>query len=189
MKKTIIAMALCIASSTVFSQEVHWGLKAGVNFSNMETNGATELNSRMGFHGGGLAHIHMSDHFAIQPEVVYSNQGADIDELDSRYKFGYINVPVMFQYMFKNGFRIETGPQAGFLIKATRDDGNSESDIKDNINSFDFGWSFGLGYITKSRVGIDARYNLGISDLNENPSLKYQNRVFQVGLFYQFKHR
>jgi hypothetical protein len=120
---------------------------------------------------------------------VYSNQGAELDELDSRFKFGYINVPVMFQYMFKNGFRIQTGPQAGFLLKATRDDGNSESDIKDNINSFDFAWSFGLGYITKSRLGIDARYNLGLSDLNKNPALKYQNRVFQVGLFYQFKHR
>ena len=189
MKKTITAIAFCLATITGYSQRVHWGLKAGLNISDIEANGPAILNSRLGFHGGGLAHIHMSKHFAVQPEVVYSNQGADIDISDEKYKLGYINVPVMFQYMFNNGVRLQTGPQAGFLIKATRDDGEDETDIKDNFKTFDFAWSFGLGYITKSRLGIDARYNLGLTDFTENPALKYQNRVFQIGLFYQFKHR
>ncbi len=189
MKKIVTAFAFCIASFSAFSQSVHWGLKGGVNISDIEADGPAILSSRVGFHGGGLAHIHMSDRFAIQPELLYSNQGADIDISDEKYKLGYINVPVMFQYMFKNGFRLQTGPQVGFLVKATRDDGNTETDIKDNLETVDFAWSAGLGYITKSRLGIDARYNFGITDIAESPGVKYQNRVFQIGLFYQFKHR
>lgn len=189
MKKTIIIAAICMAALPAFSQGVHWGIKAGLNVSDISSNGPDVLSSRLGFHGGGLAHIHISPHFAVQPELLYSNQGAEIDDSDEKYKLAYLNMPVMAQYMFNNGFRIQTGPQIGLLLKGTRDDGDNEVDIKDNLETIDFAWSFGVGYIFKSRIGIDARYNLGLIDIAENPAVDYKNRVFQVGLFYQFRHR
>ncbi|MFT4833011.1 MAG: hypothetical protein ACI815_002675 [Psychroserpens sp.] len=40
-----------------------------------------------------------------------------------------------------------------------------------------------------SGFGVDARYNYGISNINEDDSSKAYNRGFQVGVFYLFKHK
>jgi hypothetical protein len=61
--------------------------------------------------------------------------------------------------MIGTGFRLETGPQLGFLAGAKVGD----SEANDDFNSFDLSWAFGAGYITPSGFGVDARYNLGLT--------------------------
>ena len=51
----------------------------------------------------------------------------------------------------------------------------------------DFSWSFGASYVTMKGLGFDARYNHGISNINDVPGNNYKNRVFQFGIFYQFR--
>ena len=58
--------------------------------------------------------------------------------------------------------------------------------LKDEFNKIDFSWVFGASYITTMGIGFDARYNLGLSNINESDAVKVKNRVFSVGLFYQF---
>jgi hypothetical protein len=113
---------------------------------------------------------------------MYSGQGATYsgDEI----KLSYINVPVIGQYMFGEGFRIQTGPQFGFLVGAK----SGDNDVKDNFNGFDLSWSFGAGYITPSGFGVDARYNLGLTDISES-NTNVKNSVWQLGLFYQFRDK
>jgi hypothetical protein len=82
--------------------------------------------------------------------------------------------------MFDNGFRLQAGPQWGFLVSA---------DNKDDINPIDFGVGFGVSYIIPSTgFGIDARYNLGLSNINKDDVVKSTNRGLQLGLFYIFGH-
>ena len=47
--------------------------------------------------------------------------------------------------------------------------------------------SFGGGYLVRSGLGVDVRYNLGISNISENNDVDVKNRVWQFGLFYQFR--
>ena len=181
---------LCFFSSLIFSilfvsaQETHFGLKAGLNVSSVNNSPGTDYESKAGLHVGGLAHIHISRHFALQPEVVYSMQGGKFD--DVKLNLNYINIPLLAQYMVDNGFRLQTGPQLGLLVSSKREEGDVEVNLEDNFSTVDFSWAFGMGYLFPSGFGLDARYNLGINDIYEPGGAKLKNSVFQVGLFYQF---
>ena len=188
MKKLFcIVSAVIFMASFVAAQETHFGLKAGVNIASANVSPGSDYDSKVGLHIGGLAHIHLSPHFALQPEVVYSMQGGKVD--DSKLKLNYINIPLLAQYMIENGFRLQTGPQLGLLVSAKTEVGDVEVDRKDNFTTTDFSWAFGAGYLFPEGFGLDARYNLGISDVWDAGSSKIKNSVFQVGIFYQFMHK
>ena len=191
MKKLFcIVSAIVLFVSIVSAQQTHFGLKAGVNLSSVEIDNGDDYNSKAGLHIGGLAHIHISQHFALQPELIYSMQGGkDEDDDDVKLKLNYINIPLLAQYMTLDGFRLQTGPQLGFLTSAKSKVGDVERSVKDDLSSVDFSWTFGAGYLFPSGFGVDARYNHGISNISDDESFEAKNRVFQFGLFYQFMHQ
>lgn len=186
MKKILLlGVVLFLLKATFAQRTVNFGLKGGVNFTNLKDD-ANSTDSRTAWHAGGLAHIHLSDRFAIQPELVYSAQGAQYED-DVKLKLSYVNVPVLAQFQFGNGFRLQTGPQLGILATSEVKTGHAESDLEDGIKNFDVAWTYGASYLSRSGLGIDARYNMGLRDISDNhPDLK--NRVWQAGLFYQFRH-
>ncbi len=200
--KTILfagAMTLSVVSMQAQSRNhkntdgtVAFGIKGGVNVSTIHVeNGVTagDVDGKVGFHAGGLAHIHVNKYFALQPEILYSNQGYKytLANQSSRINLHYINLPVLGQFMVGDGFRLETGPQLGILAAASQKAGKTSTDIKDNMKPVEASWVFGLGYVTPSGFGVDARYNLGISNINDVANTPgVHNRVFQAGVFYQF---
>ena len=192
MKKTIIlASALFIFMGVKAQDGVHFGLKGGLNASNINVsdNQGNHLDTKIGFNAGLLAHIHAGKSFAIQPEVYYSQEGAKstVSNIKSTFNLGYINVPVLAQYMFGNGFRVEAGPQVGFLINAKDKVGSVSTDVKDSYKTTSFSIPVGAGYLTSFGLGFDARYNFGISDIvKDNSGSAARSNVFQFGLFYQF---
>jgi hypothetical protein len=166
---------------------VSLGIKGGVNVYNIHNDNDTKYDSKAGFHFGLLGHIHFDNKFAIQPEILYSAQGAKNG--DTKYNLDYVNVPVLFQYMFDNGFRIQAGPQLGLLISAKSKNNNDITDIKDNYKPIDLGLSVGASYVVPSTgFGIDARYNFGLSNINKNGTVNSTNRGVQFGVFYIFGH-
>ncbi|MGZ5220245.1 MAG: porin family protein [Flavisolibacter sp.] len=192
MKKISLMVIALFATATVFAQSAKFGLKGGLNVSTLSNDQGSEMGSRLGVHAGLLAHIHLSKQFALQPEVVYSSQGAKYTVSDGEHSLGlnYINVPLQLQYMFDNGFRIQTGPQVGFLasVNDKRDGTETGFFTSDDFKSVDFSWSAGLGYLTYSGFGVDARYNFGLNNINDAGSAVRRNNVFQVGVFYMFNN-
>ena len=193
MKKILILSitAILLVASKSKAQTAEFGLKGGLNVTGLHNNFTNSLDPRTSVYVGGLLHIHLSKNFAIQPEISYSCQGAtqNTDGGEIAWRLNYLVLPVLMQYMFDNGFRLETGPQLGLLASAKEKSGGTITDIKSNYTTGDFSWSIGVGYITQVGLGIDARYNLGINNIyNIRSTDKIQNRAFQVGLFYQFKH-
>ncbi len=111
-------------------------------------------------------------------------------------------------------FSIEAGPQIGMLISAETDyDYNytdyefpednesmsSSEDAKDVYKSIDFGFNFGLGYKLNNGLNFSARYNLGLSGIDEErdlnnddeekkgfPFVDRKNNVIQVSVGYFF---
>ena len=196
MKKIFsLALGAMLLGGSAFAQhsaqKVSFGLKGGLNLSNLHySDDVIDAKTKLGFNLGALAHLHLAPQLALQPEVYYSAQGAkyDVGNDEAKVKLGYINVPVLIQYMFDNGFRLQAGPQVGFLINAKSELGSVETDIKDNLKKVDFGATAGVSYVhPKNGLGIDARYNLGLSDINDvSSSTKTTNRGAQIGLFYIF---
>lgn len=185
MKKIIIALSVLTISLNAAAQHADFGLKGGLNIADFSNDDGVNFKSRTSFNVGGLAHIHLSRYFALQPELVFSGQGAKYGSTE--YKVNYLNIPVLLQYMAGNGFRIQTGPQIGFLTSAKAETGNTTVDIKDGFNKVDFSWAIGASYLSKARIGVDVRYNLGINDIVDDGDSDIRNRVFQLGVFYQFR--
>lgn len=176
------------AAGTLSAQHTNIGIKGGLNSYNIESDNGSGLDSKIGLNVGLLGHIHLNSQYAFQPEIVYSMQGAKSGNTD--INLDYINVPLLAQYMFDNGFRIQAGPQVGFLLSAESENGNSTTDIKDDFNSVDLGLSFGVSYVhPPTGFGVDARYNLGVSNISDNSNVESTNRGIQIGVFYLFGHR
>lgn len=190
MKISLITMIvfLVMAVGTVSAQHVNIGTKIGLNSYTVINDNGPGFDSNIGLHAGLLGHIHLNRQFGLQPEIVYSMQGAKRGS--TNFNLDYINVPIMLQYMFDNGFRLQAGPQIGFLVRAKAVNGSTTVDIKDDFKSIDAGLSFGASYVhTPSSLGIDARYNLGLSDISESSSVESNSRGLQVGIFYLFGHQ
>ena len=184
----LVALSLLLVSVANAQHHPHWGFKGGLNLSDLIYEGNTNPDIKPSVYLGALAHVHLSRHFALQPELYFSAQGASFDaNPDYKINLSYINLPILVQFMAGTGFRLQTGPQIGGLLSAKNKKGNTSTDIKDNLNKIDFSWAFGASYVSNSGLGFDARYNLGISNVNENNNNKIRNSVIQLGLFYQLR--
>jgi len=157
---------------------VSLGIKGGINFYNINNDNDIKYDQRTGYHFGLLGHIHIGNQFAVQPELLYSAQGARNE--NTEYNLAYINVPLLLQYMFDNGFRLQAGPQLGFLVS---------SENLNDLNPIELGISYGVSYVVPSTgFGIDLRYNIGLTNINKSGDIKSTNRGLQLGVFYIFGH-
>lgn len=187
-----VALAAIFMTGTVQAQQVSFGIKGGLNIYDIHNSNNINYDPVVGFHIGGLSHIHLTKHFALQPEVFYSTNGANYKSggNDFRINLGYISVPVLVQYMFTNGLRVQAGPQVGFLVHAISKDNNIKENIREDINAVDFSLATGASYqVPNTGFGFDARFNLGLSDLNKNGTVKSTNRGVQLGVFYLFNKK
>jgi hypothetical protein len=186
-----VLMAIMIAGAAN-AQHVNIGLKGGLNVYNINNSNNFKFNSKNGFHAGLLGHIHLTKTLGLQPEIVYSTQGAQLNfgNQNTTLNRDYVNVPVLVQYMFAKGFRIQAGPQLGVLVRANSKTNNENSfDNKENFKTLDLAVSVGASYIHPSSFGLDLRYNHGLSNVNNYGTVKSTNRGVQLGVFYLFNHK
>jgi len=187
---TILTIMVLAAGTVNAQQHINIGTKIGVNSYSISNDVGPSYDSKIGLHAGILGHIHLDGtggQFALQPELVYSMQGGKFG--GTNFNLDYLNIPVIVQYMFDNGFRLQAGPQLGLLVRAKAEGNNTSVDVKDDFKTMDLGLSLGAGYIhVPSSFGIDIRYNIGLSDITENSNVQSNSRGIQVGVFYLFNH-
>lgn len=178
MKKTI-AMLLLFVGITTAQAQVSLGIKAGANFSDLDGNLSTS--TRTGFHAGAILELKYQN-FAIQPELLYSMQGAKVTYAGAKdIDLSYVTVPVLVKYyILTDRFSLEAGPQFAFLI----DDNFDKTYTALESKSFDFAAVGGVGLnITKS-LFAQAHYVIGLTEASTNAQIK--NRVIQLSLGYKF---
>lgn len=194
MKTTYIVLALCLTQlTTLFAQEVaddksNVGIKGGYNLASVSFDGNGETDQRHGFHVGLYAESFVGNHFAIQPEVLFSQQGYVIENSNGKFtqKLNYINVPLMFKLYPVDQFFLEAGPQVGFAVthKEEFSNGFLSSNKQYDPNTLDWGMNFGTGIKSDSGFSIGVRYHLGLGDLYDES--KAFNRVWQFTLGIDF---
>ena len=195
MKKLFLAVIAVLSLTYSQAQEVQFGAKAGVNFADL-TGDFDNSDMITSFHLGAVAEIKINEKFSVQPELLYSSQGATSKDkyegisMENTIKLDYIAVPIMAKYYIAQGLSLEAGPQIGFLVAAESEysfGGSSETqDIKDELKTIDFGLNFGLGYKLDNGVNFGARYNLGLSNIADNDDIELKNSVFQISVGYLF---
>lgn len=183
--KRVLLVLVCAASFTALNAQVKFGANAGLNLSNIVGDDAGDLKMKPGFHVGVHALIPVSTQFGVQPELVFSTQGAK-DEDDVKYNLNYLNLPVLATLTTASGFFAQAGPQIGFLMSAKAKADGESVDIKEGFKSTDFSLALGVGFAGQSGFGAKARFNLGLSSLDEAGDAKVKNSVIQVGVIYNF---
>ena len=115
MKKISIMIIIALTSASAFCQSVSLGPKVGLNISNY-TGGDLESNALIGVHLGGILNLGLGKSFSLQPEVLFSTQGAKIvtNSQKKDFKTTYVAVPVMAKFKSAAGLYFEIGPQVSF---------------------------------------------------------------------------
>ena len=187
MKKTILVTVLFLAVSiNMQAQLFRLGIKAGLNYANQTGSQITIDNTNYStsaitsYHAGLIAEIKLVDSFSIQPELLYSTQGATYKNAVEKFKneLGYLSIPVLAKINLNKVISIELGPQASFLL-SERENFN----IKEPSN-FDFAVVGGLGLNITSHLFIQGRYGLGLTDASKDAQVK--NSVVQVSAGLKF---
>lgn len=187
MKKTILVTVFLVALSVnMQAQLVKFGIKGGVNYAN-QTGSDITVNSTnyktsaiTSYHAGLIAEIKLVDSFAIQPELLYSTQGATYKNAveEFRNELGYLSIPVLAKINLNKFVSLEVGPQASFLLSE-----RNNFDVKD-ANTFDFAVVGGLGLNITKNIFIQGRYGLGLTDASKDAQVK--NSVVQVSAGIKF---
>jgi opacity protein-like surface antigen len=187
MKKIVLTVVALLAFGFANAQKVKFGAKAGLNLSNVTGDDTSDNKMKIGFQVGAFANIGVSEKFAVQPELVYSAQGNKFDgEGNVSLELNYINLPIMAQYKVTDKFSLEAGPQIGFLMSAkVKGDGGS-ADVKEFLNSTDFGIGVGAGYDITENINLGLRYTIGVSNLNKEGDAKNSNSNLAFALGYRF---
>jgi hypothetical protein len=133
----------------------------------------------------------------IQPEILFSKQGSQFTFDNTNYEanFDYINVPIMLKLYLAAGLNVQLGPQFGFL--STQELVNTATGVKDTKDAkdlfdkkSDLAIAAGLGWDLPFGLTLDARYNIGLADVELRPTNKtnpvnFKNQVIQVSLGYK----
>lgn len=171
---------------------------------------------KLGFNVGAWAEYMVMPMLGVQVELNYSMQGVNTkietsSELlgnvatsttDTKWSAGYVNIPILAKAHFAN-IAAFVGPQLGFATgfnstsTVKTDDKTTINDPEDveDYSGFDFSLVVGAQYKLTANIGVDARYNIGLT--NVFPTLKNdegevtregfgKQGVLQIGVFYQF---
>jgi len=197
MKKILVVclfLAGVVVSTTSLAQvQFSLGIKGGVNFANINVSDPQATwDGKTGFHGGAFALFKVTA-FAVQPELIFSQQGSKVsfNSQDINANFSYLNVPIMAKFYLPLGLNLQLGPQFGFLTTAESDynpvtGSVGNTDLKEYYKNSDVSIGMGIGWDLPMKISIDARYNLGITEIEDNASLSQtKNQVFQISVGYK----
>ena len=184
--KRILVLVFVVASILTAQAQVQvaLGVKAGVNLSNLDSDYSSDNITAL--HGGAFALFKLTK-LGIQPEVLFSQQGSKVDDVNlgkGDLKASYLSIPIMLKFYLVGGFNIQLGPQFGFLTAADFDG----DDVKDDFKNSDLSANLGLGLDLPFGLTVDARYNLGLSDVKADGSNlegSFKSRVIQISLGYK----
>lgn len=191
-----VVMAMFIIISAT-AQNLQFGISGGIDAARFALSGATggPIKYKNDLAGGLSLEAGISSNFGVQLEVNYSRQGtavlADDGSSAGSFNLDYITIPVVVKLYGTPRLNFFAGPQVGLLLSAeSRVQGSPEDDVKDLFKSTDFYAVFGTEYKFANGIFVNARYNLGLSNIHDDdtqPDSEFKNRYFAFRIGYAFK--
>lgn len=174
----------------LYSQKkVRPGIKVGANYSTI-TN--MNLEPQWGLHIGAILNIQHSSFYAMQPELMYSRQGARAEHTDQEtIEIDYISLGLTNKFFVMNDERFH------FLVGASLDFDFDDNIIwminkgfNDDVFFFDIAFYGGLGYQFDIGLTAEARYKHGTIEVFTDDFFtderNHLNALFQFSLAYKF---
>jgi len=183
-------LLVCLGATTAQAQD-RGGFRVGVNAATLSTDEqGFDPKTRWGLVLGAFGVIPVNDMFAIQPEVLYSQQGAKVEDGSDKatVKLDFVQIPILARIRLGKGSpaHLLVGPSFGIRTKAeTEFNGQSESfadEVKKGETSIVTGVAVNCGPAV-----VDARYNWGLTNLDKSSDAgKSRSRVFSASVGLRF---
>jgi hypothetical protein len=187
---------------TDFRDRILFGLKLGINYSNVyDAEGAAfTANPKLGMAGGIFMAIPITTYFGLQPEAMISQRGfqASGDILGAPYNVSrtttYFDLPLFLTFKPSEFLSLLAGPQFSYLLKQTDvfENGITTSqqeiefengNIRKNILCFVVGADITMKHIVLSgRAGWDLLKNNGDGS---STYINYKNMWYQATIGYR----
>jgi hypothetical protein len=189
----ILACMVCLfLTPSVSDAQIQFGIRGGLNATNVSFEKLPSKSERYGFHLGVFADIPITtDFLSVQPEVSFSTKGAAFKPLTGRQILNMSYVDLFLPVAFKlSMFDLQVGPFASYLASTPDYTVYNENKIVvDGFKKFDFGLTAGIA-ANFNKIMIGLRYNQGFVDVtttNARPFLGTgKNAVAQLSLGYKF---
>lgn len=160
-----------------------FGIKGGVNFSNLYTDEVDDNNALTSFNIGFFAQAPLTKGVSLQPEINFSVKGAEFQynnalyQGSQRFKLSYVEIPLILKINLTENFSFHGGPYAAFLVDSKIIDKDSNGNVnsvnqvdEDDLNKFDYGLSGGIGFDVDN-FGLGIRYNYGLQTIGKERNI------------------
>ncbi len=172
---------------------IYLGVRAGMNLGQAsftpDPGSGVSKGFRTGIGGGLFADFGVSSSFFVDAEVLYTQGGVkfSLGSAEDNIKVDEVNIPISAKYKFPmEGSNVKPyvfgGGDIGFVMKAEEEQKNipgqadTTADIKDQIESVDYGLHFGAGVEFEVSPGVnvflDGRYGLGLKDVAKSTGVE-----------------
>jgi hypothetical protein len=187
---SILSFGLAYALSAQETNRCRFGVKAGLNYSNLYTNDSDHSKTHAGLNVGLFASLPLSNRVSLQPELYYTTKGADVTYNNSfvdgtaSFNLNYLEVPLLMVVHVTKNFNIHLGPYAAVLI-------SGKVSNKSNVRLFDFEQNLNIDDYNRLDAGIAAGVGIDIGPLNIGARYNYgltkvgKDRTF-LGTRYRF---
>ena len=189
---------LALSPLASHAQGPHFGIKGGLNMSNLYSTEVDDRNSRIGFNGGVFGRTTLDKSFGLQAELLYSTKGNKthyegffgLVDQDVKFNLNYLELPVMAAFRFAdNAVELQIGGYAAYLLSSdviTDGDLGSGSDEidSDKLKKADVGLVGGVAF-NAGPAQLGARYEYGLSSISDSDEAEFllgdaKNSCFQV---------
>lgn len=207
MSNKIIWILFLTTISYNLQSQITYGVQAGVNFQNINgkdfTGDKLENDLAIGFNAGVNAQIPLVPDFYIQPVLLYTVKGANLDYLgfDNDVRLGYIELDLnlMFKPLVGTGhFMLGFGPYIAYGITAGKDDVEFKNSVEltdepTNIyfKRFDAGGNLFFGYELPNNLSFQVNTQLGLVNIVpdypiQDSDTNFKNTGFGLSVGYRF---
>ena len=207
MRKLFLLVVMAFSAFTMQAQDFNFGVKLGGNFNKMTISGddaeySQYLKGALGFQIGALGEYSFNEQFSILGEInfitindkiYYETEAYGISVInDVKAYSSYIEIPIMAKYYINESISIEAGPQIGFLQSGTYKGTytiNGEEDIREGDTELSCnatGFNIGASYKLENGLFFNARYVIGLNDIDKEEGSITKNNTFQISIGYFF---
>lgn len=173
-----------------------FGVKGGLNMSNLYTDDADDENVLFGFNAGVYATLPVSDFIAIQPELLFTTRGSKLEYNNAlaqgnvKLKLNYIELPLLVRVNITKNFNIHAGGYASYMVSAkSTGDGDFEFEDQydtDDFNRFDAGIAAGVG-LDFNPISVGLRYNYGLTTIEKDGDDSSDLKNSNLSLYLSYK--
>ena len=170
----------------------------GGTLSTITGDGSNNAKFRLGLVAGAEFGYMVADQFGVTAGALFSMQGANSKDTDYTKDVSttltYVNIPILANYYIIPGLAVKAGIQPGFLLSAKQKASEKingtwvdfDESSTEGLKKLDLSIPLGVSYEFSDFV-IDARYNLGLTNMidNDHSNISQKNSVIMLTVGYK----